>query len=375
MADSPMDLRPLDESAPLSKKLAYLHSQLSQRFGGIDRVSVVVYDPHTDLLKTFIQSSGDRPSLTRYEAHLADVPSLQQLLSSGRPRAIDDLSRYAASDREHTRRILAAGYRSSYTVPMFLQGEFYGFIFCDSLTPARFTPDLIGHIDPFARLLALLVIAERRSIGALAAATKTVRYMTSRRDCETGAHLERMARYCRLIARELAGIHGLSDEYIENLFLFAPLHDIGKVAIPDSILLKPAPLTPEEFETMKTHTQKGLEIVDFMLHEFGFIQLAHVDIMRNIVLLHHEAVDGHGYPLGLRGAAIPLEARIVATADMFDALTSRRPYKPAWSIDQTFTEMRRVAGSKLDGECVEALARRRSDAEVIKAQFQETIFG
>lgn len=375
MADSPMDLGALDTSAPLSQKLIDLHRRLRQRFDGIDRIAVVVYDRHTDLLKTFIQSAGDRPALLRYEARLAEVPSLQELARTGRPRSVDDLSHYGQSERAHTRFILAAGYRASYTAPMFLQGEFYGFIFFDSLTPARFTEELIAHLDPFARLLALLVINERRSIGALAAASTTVRYITSRRDCETGAHLERMSRYCRLIAQELASTHGLSDEYIENLFLFAPLHDVGKVAIPDSILLKPGPLTREEFETMKTHTEKGLEIVDFMLREFGFVNLAFVDIMRNIVLMHHEAVDGSGYPLRLHGTAIPIEARITTVADMFDALTSRRPYKPAWSVEQTFAELRRVSDTKLDRQCVEALIGRRREVEAIQAQFQETRFG
>ncbi len=375
MPDSPMDLGPLNESAPLSHKLEYLHGLLHDRFEHIDRISVVVYDPRTDLLKTFLQSSDDRSSLMQYEARLADVPSLKQLVVSGRPRTIDDLRDYAGSQSEHTRQILATGYHSSYTVPMFLQDEFYGFIFFDSLAPARFTDELIAHIDPFARLLALLVINERRSVRALVAVTKTVRYMTSRRDCETGEHLERMSHYCRLIARELAATHGLSDEYIENLFLFAPLHDVGKVAIPDSILLKPGPLTPDEFDVMKTHAKKGLEIIDFMLHEFGLIHLAYVDIMRNIVQLHHEAVDGGGYPFGLRGEAIPLEARITATADIFDALTSRRHYKPAWSIDTAFAELRQVAGKKLDEQCVEALIRCRGDVETIRAQFQETTFG
>jgi len=131
-----------------------------------------------------------------------------------------------------------------------------------------------------------------------------------------------MSRYARLIAKALAERHQLDDEYIERVFMFSPLHDIGKIGIPDHILLKRGSLTDAETEIMHTHAPKGREIIDDLLMNFGLDAIQNVDILRNIAEYHHEQINGGGYPAGLSGEAIPLEARIVAVADVFDALTS-----------------------------------------------------
>ena len=365
----------LGDAAPLSKKLGYLLQSLRARGTAVDRLAVVIYDHPSDTLKTFLSVGDDPPTLSNYQVRLADVPSLQELVARRQVRVIGDLQVLPGSPAEHSRRLLAAGFQSSCTLPMVHDDEFFGFIFCNSRVRDYFTPAVLGQLEPALRLFALIVISELRTLRTLGAATATVRYLTSHRDCETGAHLGRMASYSRLIARGLAATQGLSDEYIEHLFLFAPLHDIGKIAIPDSILLKPGVLTREEFELMKTHTVKGREMVDFLVHEFHLNRITHIGVMRNIVFSHHEAYDGSGYPEGLSGEAIPLEARIVATADVLDALASQRPYKPAWPLDIALAELRRLAGKKLDPQCVEALLMHRGEIETIGQQYQETVYG
>ncbi|MBZ0092531.1 MAG: HD domain-containing protein, partial [Sulfuricellaceae bacterium] len=142
----------------------------------------------------------------------------------------------------------------------------------------------------------------------------------------------------------------------------------------DSILLKPAKLTEDEFETMKTHTRKGGEIIDMMLNNFALDSFPHTDILRNIALHHHEAVNGSGYG-GLTDAEIPIEAKIVAVADVFDALTSVRPYKEAWSNDKAFEFLHAMAGSKFDSDCVAALANCRAEVEMIQEKFREDRIG
>jgi HD-GYP domain-containing protein (c-di-GMP phosphodiesterase class II) len=258
---------------------------------------------------------------------------------------------------------------------MFNQGMFFGFIFFNASEPDVFTDRVLQQLDVFGHLISLMVIGEISNVRMLAAAVSTVAHITHQRDPETGSHLSRMSRYSHLIARGLAAKYQLDDDYIEHVLLFSPLHDIGKVGIPDNILLKPGELDGNEWAVMSTHVLKGREMIDRMVANFGLVGLQHVDVLRNIAEFHHEAMDGSGYPHGRKGADIPLEARIVAVADVFDALTSRRPYKEAWSTDDALAYLKLVAGEKLDGDCVQVLVENRETVERIQAQFAEDPLG
>lgn len=164
------------------------------------------------------------------------------------------------------------------------------------------------------------------------------------RDPETGAHIQRMANYSQVIAANL----GLSAADQKLILEAAPMHDVGKIGIPDYILLKPGRLTPEEFAIMKGHARLGYEL----LKDSGS------QILRagaEVALSHHEKYDGSGYPNGVAGADIPLFGRIVAVADVFDALTSERPYKPAWTFEDARAFLADGSGSHFDPDCVAAM--------------------
>ena len=368
-------LHPLDQDIGLTKKLEYIHAALKERFPFIARIAGTIYDPETDLLKTFVHSSGGDEPLSHYQAKLNESKSLSEILEKGRPRVVNNLGIFSTAGKEHAKRISAQGYRASYTMPMYSYGHFLGFLFFNSYEDAPFSEEILRQIDPFGHLISLTIIHELSSLQTLLATVKTARDMTHVRDNETGSHLDRMSRYARLIAKKLAGKFNLSDEYIENIFVFSPLHDIGKIGIPDDILLKRGQLTEQERELMKSHTSKGRELIDRMLGNFKLDGMQHIDILRNIAELHHESLDGSGYPYGRQGEDIPLESRIVAIADIFDALTSRRPYKPAWSNDHAFSFLANFAGSKLDPDCVEALISSRPEVEEIQQQFREDPLG
>lgn len=368
-------LRPLDGNVGLVEKVGAIHAALHERFPFIQRIAAAVHDASTDTLKTFLYVGEADSPLIHYSTRLADAPSLRQILAQGRPRVVNDLAVFAHSSNEHAQRIGARGYRASYTMPMYHQGRLFGFLFFNAYEANCFTEEVLRQIDPFGHLIALTIINDLSTLHTLLASVKTARDFAHARDGETGSHLDRMSRFARVVAQAVADRYGLTDEMIEKIFIFSPLHDIGKIAIPDRVLLKPGQLDDEETALMRTHTLRGREIIDNMLENFQVGTVQGGDILRNIALFHHEAVDGTGYPRGLAGSDIPVEARIVAVADIFDALTSRRPYKPAWSNDDAFALLRQLAGSKLDPYCVQALIDNRARIEEIQAQFQEDILG
>lgn len=177
-------------------------------------------------------------------------------------------------------------------------------------------------------------------------------------DDDTGKHIQRVQIFSRKIAEGL----GMDGEMVSEIYRYSSLHDVGKVAIPDGILKKPGKLTPEEFEVMKSHTTIGLKILDFS----SISQL-----LKNIVYSHHEKWNGSGYPQGLAGESIPIEARVVAIADVYDALRSRRPYKEPFDTEKSFRIINESSGSHFDPKIVEVFTKNREELERISREYGE----
>lgn len=206
------------------------------------------------------------------------------------------------------------------------------------------------------RLLASINEVEERERETLSRLARAIEY----RDAGTSAYLERMSHIAGLIAEQL----GLSEEEVRIIEMAAPLHDIGKIAIPDAVLLKQGKLTEEETAVMRRHPRIGYELLSGSQNRF-------IQVGALIALRHHERYDGSGYPDGLIGEAIPLEARIVAVADVCDALLSSRPYKEAWSMDATLAYLYAQRGRLFDPRCVDALVRARPALERICERFSK----
>lgn len=180
------------------------------------------------------------------------------------------------------------------------------------------------------------------------------------KDNETGMHVIRMSHYAQLLARAV----GMDEAWAEDLLHAAPMHDVGKIGIPDAVLLKPGKLDADEWDIMRRHPRIGAEIIGE--HAGGVLRVA-----REIALTHHEKWDGSGYPEGLAGEAIPLASRIVAVADVFDALTTRRPYKDAWSLETAFCHLRSEAGRHFDPALVEPFIALEPEIRAVRERWAE----
>ena len=369
------ELEELNKHISLREKLIATHKSVSENFPFIVRIAVAIYDPETSVLKTYLHSSGDDNPLDNFQAYLDDAPSLKAILKKGLPRVVNNLLTFEEGQHEHTKRIGRQGYAASYTLPMFNNGIFFGFLFFNSDKKDVFNDKVLRQIDVYSHLISLMVINELSSIHTLSAVVKATGRITHLRDPETGCHLDRMSRYSRIIASVLADKHSLNDEYIEHIFMFSPLHDLGKISIPDNILFKPDKLNEDEKTIMQTHSRIGREMIDELLENFGIDNIGHIDMLRNIAEFHHETINGKGYPAGLKGDEIPIEARIVAVADVFDALTSVRPYKEAWSNSKAIQYLLELAGEAFDQDCVNALVNNIDQVEKIQKQFKENTYG
>jgi putative two-component system response regulator len=236
----------------------------------------------------------------------------------------------------------------------------------DDFITKPFEPqELLARMQAADRLLSL----ETRDVAIFAMAK-----LAESRDVETGAHIERVMNYSRVLAQQLPAMGSYVDEidpeFVRLVYSTSPLHDIGKVGIPDGVLLKPGRLDDREFEIMKTHAEIGAQTLDAALRRFPsakFLRMA-----RDIAASHHERWDGKGYPSGLAGQDIPLCGRIVAVADVYDALTSKRVYKNAFAHEVAKGLIVKETGSHFDPAIVNAFLAAERAFMAVREQFQET---
>ena len=201
----------------------------------------------------------------------------------------------------------------------------------------------------------------------------TMADMVESRDSDTGFHVQKTAEYVKIISKKLKEkgyfADKMTDKFIEDVVMSAPLHDIGKINIPDAVLNKPGRLTKEEFEIMKRHTTEGKKILEKAINSVkGGTYLREA---RSMAAYHHERYDGKGYPEGLSGTVIPLSARIMAVADVFDALTSKRIYKPSMTYEEAMQIITEGSGTQFDPLCVEVFVESEDEVRKVLRKYQD----
>ena len=278
--------------------------------------------------------------------------SLADVADSAYPRIINDIEAYynTVHQSEATKMILKEGLKSSITAPIIINGKTIGFLFINSLQRNAYTEHHIFHTLQLVNPLRQNIYYQYLLQQVIAETAKSFVVLMAKKDNETSLHIARMSLYSYHIAKKLfEQERQISPRLMREILWFAPLHDIGKIGIPDHILLKPGKLTDAEFEIMKQHVSIGEHVITKM--DESLTDTANLKALKTAIDLissHHERWDGRGYPRGLAGRDIPLSGRIVAVADVFDALTSRRPYKAAFSVEKTLEIMREAVGTQFD---------------------------
>lgn len=265
---------------------------------------------------------------------------------------------------------LAAGVASALALPIISFRGPVGVFDFGSRRPGAFTPTEIGMctmlVDQMSYSLENIRLVNELS-RSRDAVIRGMALLAEIRDTHIREHLRRICAYSGYLAGQLAerpGYPEATPQFIDTISRAAALHDVGKVGIPDSILLKPGKLTPEEFDVMKSHAVVGAELLEGLIQEYG--RYAMITMGAEVARCHHEKWDGSGYPAGLKGAEIPLSARIVAIADVYDALTSRRVYKDAWTHAETAETMRGDAGRHFDPALLEIFLARPAELAKIR---------
>jgi len=294
------------------------------------------------------------------EYHLPESQTLGEILSAHQARAINDLRSRPQQD-QFLRSLAANDFGSALLLPLTTASREGVILVFATETDQAYTDE---HLELLSNIAAQVSSGFDKTIGLETMVISTLQglaKLAESRDPETGEHLTRMSLYSAILAEEMgkqaAYRETINPTYVRDIFYFAPMHDIGKVGIEDSILLKPGKLNPEQRREMERHPVIGAEVLRRCESQMNHIGYSVFQVGIEIAESHHEKYDGSGYPYGLAAEAIPLSARIVATADVFDALTSRRPYKEAWPIDRAMSLMRDEAGRHFDPQVVAALER------------------
>mgnify|MGYP001818564120 CR=1 FL=1 len=272
-------------------------------------------------------------------------------------------------------RPLAEHLQSALVLPIISQNGPVGVFDFGSVDPGTFDAQEIGMCSMLVDQMSYS-LENIRLVGELSrsrdAVIRGMALLAEIRDTHIGGHLDRICGFSRLLAQRLQGrqgYHEVTDSFIHTLTRAAALHDVGKVGIPDSILLKPGKLTEAEYEIMKTHALIGAELLEGLREDFG--SYAMINMGAEVARCHHEWWNGGGYPAGLEGRVIPLSARILAIADVYDALTSERVYKDAWSHEKTEQTIRDGAGKQFDPELVDVFFENPEDLFSIREKFPD----
>lgn len=356
------------KAGSINQAIEQTHLAIHEQIPEVVRMAFASYDSTHGQLRTFAHSTLQGTPLLHYSAPISAQSRLGKTVTRQLTRVVNDIPTEIANDSQHSKWLLEQGYEASFTRPVFDNGEFIGLLFFDADRKGFFdsstTSELIKDSDNLVRQ----ICEQRQCVNAMSDLGFSLRRTNFEHQNESLDHAYRVGQYTRLIGEKVAELYQLNDETIEHMVQFAELHDVGKYS---NLGTKQQSLWLEDWGDhlkLTAQIQQGLNLINALARQIHEEQQTCVQLLREIIQYHHEYLDGSGAPRGLSHAHIPVSARIVTVANIFDALTSHRSYSESWSLTHALLELEKmVTLGKIDGNCVQAL---RAQQDVVKLVMQ-----
>ncbi|SIO93151.1 HD domain-containing phosphohydrolase [Vibrio spartinae] len=366
------DVQQTSHQRSLNEQFVEIHQYIREQLPQIARISFALYEPFSDHLKTYADSTPDHEILHRYEYPLSQLTGLKRCATERCDRCINDPTQSLGADTLHNQWLKQQRFGASLASPMYYEHEFIGFIFINTAEGYHFDEQLNQQLSTHIDTIRQAIGREYETVYKILDMTSFILKQNPKHLAQSRDHQERMYHFTKIIAWGVSQRYHLDDEKIDHITLFSRLHDIGKLSIPHRLLLKPGELEMTERQQVIGHIEKGVEMMESVLSRTDCLHHACIRTLKEIVSYHHELMDGSGYPHGLQGDDIPVSARIVTVANIFDALTTHRPYKQARSVPFALLELEKmVAEGKLDKHCVNALRNHQEFLKDITRKYPE----
>ncbi len=366
------DVQQTSHQRSLNEQFVEIHAHIREQLPQIARISFALYEPFSGHLKTYADSTPDNDVLRNYEYPLNQLTGLKHCATERCDRCINDPTQLLGDDTPHNQWLKQQRFGASLASPMYYENEFIGFIFINTAEGHHFDEQLSQQLSTHIDTIRQAINREYETVYKILDMTSFILKQNPKHLAQSRDHQERMYHFTKIIAWGVSQHYHLDDEKIDHITLFSRLHDIGKLSIPHHLLLKPGKLEVAEKHQVIGHIEKGIEIMDSVLLRANCLNHVCIQTLKEIVSYHHELMDGSGYPHGLKADDIPISARIVTVANIFDALTTHRPYKQARSVPFALLELEKmVAEGKLDKHCVNALRNHQEYLKDITRKYPE----
>ncbi|GMQ47477.1 HD-GYP domain-containing protein [Vibrio sp. 10N] len=340
----------------VGEALKRTHRSIQQQAPEIVRLAFASYDASYGTLRTFAHSTVIGRPLRHYSAPINADSSLGKSIARQTSRVLNDIPSQVTDTNGHSHWLLEQGYQASLSQPVYDNDQFLGVLFFDASQPHYFDSVSQEALIDYSAPLMTTITTQRRCINAMSDLGHSLRHTSFEHPDESQDHAYRVGQFAQLIGQHLAELYQLDDETLDHIVQFAQLHDIGKYSVLGSTQQS---LWLEDWGNhlqLTAQIQHGLNLVNDLARQVHQQQHTCLQLLRDIIQYHHEYLDGSGAPNGLSHAQIPVSARIVTVANIFDALTSHRYYSESWSLTHALLELEKmVATGKIDGNCVQAL--------------------